>query len=767
MSLHSPNKELQRQLLKRSERRHDSVRNIAVMPVPQPDGRVSNKPEMMMLKFALPAEARRVEEDAEGDEPLADGDEPIPNAEEVVPSSGRFRFDVGDVLWLSLDFEHPETTSRIKEPRADVQAPLLVTNLRATQPYSAAVLAGGQPPATLQTVSHRQLFPIFSRLTAVPFLANHAWCTEADLAPTISGDLFAGLGPAARPDSSSTANSKKKGKKNAKTPAASQGASEPMRVPLPSLFVPLECVVEACTNVSATVSVKMPRSVAAAWFPPPPEHVHTPYNRDPRTSGTVLHPYVAALRLPTRGHASLRWRVDIGPPTLFTERAMNGVVTFAHSGSALSKLICQMRHLHLYKPLGVSRSNTQALLRLVQNTTSVSELAPLIDPSTLLTALPDQASSAVESALFRRLNELTFSPQSYMSSAHSADDVIACSSKLSPALSAHNGMSTAATAQASFALDIFVRFFATGFRAAGAELTPVEILDALLAKFAPVVAPRAAAASATKPIGDSSAFINNGTAPFPSCIDSMYRPQDNFAPLPKDEMQRGAALLELAQALDDSQRRAIVDVLSRTLSVIQGPPGTGKTQTIAHLVWLWVAGLGSLTKAAASRGQAQLPAALAAGERVYSGRGRVFVSAFSNTAVNVIAERIITMPGCGRDGPVKIVRVGKIPKDSPIEHLSVSNRARALLEKTNPKLLSTFLTSLGLFRCFSTRTYLSLLTVTLSLFDFLLCRLPRGCPHGSEPRLAPVQGARCCREAHVVCDAAGSARCAQGARDSL
>ena len=63
-------------------------------------------------------------------------------------------------------------------------------------------------------------------------------------------------------------------------------------------------------------------------------------------------------------------------------------------------------------------------------------------------------------------------------------------------------------------------------------------------------------------------------------------------PLPVREMQWAQKLLAAAGTLNESQRGAVLAALSRPVTLIQGPPGTGKTQTIAHLIWLWVAALG-------------------------------------------------------------------------------------------------------------------------------------------------------------------------------
>jgi hypothetical protein len=727
---HTVDKATQQRICARSKRNH--VTALSAELITGKRGRT--RPGYVLLKLRLSREAQanfkasatapvsrsRARNDGEDtfEERLVDGDEPIPHAEEAPEPEGPF--DAGDVLWLSLDFDHADTTTLVEEPPLALQTPLLMTNLHLTQPYSSAVLPGAFPPVNFDAASHEQLlYPIYTGLSAAPFLANHAWASQ--LAPTVPPALCAGLGPLKAPAVG--------GKAKSRFAAMKAAAEAKMRLPLPSLYAPLQCTVDdGGTTDYIIVSARMPRAVAAAWFPSssgggdggsregwvgePAEDTKArtvncgdTYNPGESIAGAYLHPFVAALGLPTRGHHSLRWRVDLGTPTIFVDRAMTGITKLAHSNTVLADLICQMRHLHLLRELPVAPFDGAGLAQLVNAATTVPQLAPLTAPAALLISLPDHASLPLEKALFKRLNAITFSPRTYMSSALAVEDEVVSVAGLRKAFArvgagAREAGSGAATVSsdvidaAAAELAAFTAKVAAAATAAAATggagvgvptLTPEEILDALLTKAVPVVAPR----SAKPPVADNSALA------YPTELASMFRPQANFAPLPQTESQRGAALLELALALDDSQRRAIVDVLSRTLSVIQGPPGTGKTQTIAHLAWLWAAGLGPEMKrtsaaAAALQTPAQRVAAIAAGQRMYAGRGRIFVTAFSNTAVNVIAERIITMPGCGEGGPIKVVRVGKIPKNSPIERIGVTHCATEVVRKLHPELFRTF-----------------------------------------------------------------------------
>lgn len=143
--------------------------------------------------------------------------------------------------------------------------------------------------------------------------------------------------------------------------------------------------------------------------------------------------------------------------------------------------------------------------------------------------------------------------------------------------------------------------------------------------------------------------------PPPPSLDTVAKPATENAPMWRPYLD--------ALNLNDSQRDAVLSLvtppqsrdiwsmvtadgsghaaLPPPLAMIQGPPGTGKTHTIAAAAWLWI-------RAARLRAPVCSPTASADGGEDNTGGvavagTRVLLSAYSNTAADLLAARVRTV----------------------------------------------------------------------------------------------------------------------------
>ncbi|CAG9464879.1 unnamed protein product [Pedinophyceae sp. YPF-701] len=105
------------------------------------------------------------------------------------------------------------------------------------------------------------------------------------------------------------------------------------------------------------------------------------------------------------------------------------------------------------------------------------------------------------------------------------------------------------------------------------------------------------------------------------------------------------------EGLNDSQKRAVFDALSRSLVLWQGPPGTGKTRTLLSLLAVMVQ---------ASRAQAATSGVLPDAADV----GPILACAGTNAAVDNIVEGLLKRG-------VRVVRIGQPAKVRPSLHKCV------------------------------------------------------------------------------------------------